>query len=130
MQKNTLGLIVAGILLLVAGAYIVHLRSENDRPKDMEAKKAALPAVSLGSTAAPRVLTPEQRKAMLDKLAAANASTPHGVWFATAPNNSEAVNFQKQIQSVFEEAGWKVLGNEPVTFSLKPGIFFFMAEED
>ena len=52
------------------------------------------------------------------------------MWFATVPNNPEAATFQKQIQSVFEEAGWKVAGNDPVTFSLKPGVFFFMAEEE
>src|SRR5207244_1210507 len=37
---------------------------------------------------------------------------------------------QKQIQSVFEEAGWQTKSNVPVTFQLKPGVFFFMADEN
>ena len=92
---------------------------------------AAAPAVARGepNAAAGRVLTAEQRKAMLEKLDSRGGTT-HSVWFATVPNNPEAGNFQKQIQSVFEEAGWKVQSNRPVTFGLKPGIFFFMAEED
>ena len=66
---------------------------------------------------------------MLDKLDSRGGTT-HTVWFATVPGNPEAANLQKQIQSVFEEAGWKVSGNEPVSFSLKAGIFFFMADEE
>jgi len=131
MQKNIFGLVIAGILLVGAGAYIVHLRSENQQLKVTTTPPAGAPAVARGdaNSRAGRVLTEEQHHAMLEKLDSRGGAT-HSVWFATVPNNTEASNFQKQIQSIFEEAGWKVHSNRPVTFSLKPGIFFFMAEED
>ncbi len=133
MQKNILGLVVLGVLLVGAGAYIVHLRGENQQLKTTSTvpAPAAAPAMARSdtNTVGGRTLTPEQRRAMLEKLDSRGGAT-HYVWFATVPNNPEASNFQKQIQGVFEEAGWKVHSNRPVTFGLKPGIFFFMAEEE
>ena len=131
MQKNILALVIVGVLVVGAGAYIVHLRTENEQLKVTGTQPGAAPVVARGDSKAgtPRVLTPEQRAAMLEKLDSRGGTT-HSVWFSTVPNNPEAANFQKQLQSVFEEAGWKVAGNTPVTFSLKPGVFFFMAEED
>jgi len=130
MQKNIVGLVIIGVLLVGAGAYIMHLRSENEQLKVTPPPPAAPAAArSEPNAVAARVLSPEQRKAMLEKLDSRGGAA-HSVWFATVPNNPEAGNFQKQIQQVFEEAGWKVQGNRGVTFSLKPGIFFFMADED
>lgn len=130
MQKNIVGLVIIGVLLVGAGAYIMHLRSENEQLK-VTAPAAAPPVAARSdpNTGAARVLTADQRKSMLEKLDS-RGGTAHSVWFATVPNNSEASNFQKQIQQVFEEAGWKVQGNRGVTFALKPGLFFFMADED
>jgi len=136
MQKNIVGLVIIGVLLVGAGAYIMHLRTENEQLKvtaPPPAQPAAAPPVAARNdpnAGAPRVLTAEQHKAMLEKLDSRGSTTAHSVWFATVPNNAEASNFQKQIQQVFEEAGWKVGGNRNVTFSLKPGIFFFMADEE
>jgi hypothetical protein len=127
MQKNILGIVIVGVLVVGAGAYIVHLRTENEQLKLGGTKASA--ARGEASAPAARVLSAEQRQAMLEKLDS-RGGTAHAVWFATVPNNPEAASFQKQIQGVFEEAGWTVAGNAPVTFSLKPGIFFFMAEEE
>ena len=126
MQKNIPGLVIAGVLLVGAGAC-----SKSEPPKSTGTTSAAAPAVARSESAvtAGRVLSAEQRKAMLEKLDSRGGAT-HTVWFATVLNNPEAVNFQKQIQSVFEEAGWKVGGNVGVTFSLKQGVFFFMADEE
>jgi hypothetical protein len=126
MQKRIPGLIIVGVLLVGAGAC-----SKNEPAKSTETTSAAAPAVARSEPAvtAGRTLTAEQRKAMLEKLDSRGGAT-HTVWFATTPNNPEAAAFQKQIQSVFEEAGWKVGGNAPVPFSLKAGVFFFMAEEE
>jgi hypothetical protein len=134
MQKNIVAFVIVGVLVVGAGAYIVHLRSENEHLKDTGAKPAASAAAPAGAkvdvvASAPRVLTPEQHKAMLEKLDS-RGGTAHTVWFATVPNNPEAGNFLKQLQSVFEEAGWKVAPTTAVTFSLKPGVFFFMADEE
>jgi hypothetical protein len=126
MQKNIVGLVIAAVLLVGAGAYILHLRAENER---LTVKPGATPAAAPDEpSTAGRVLTAEQRKAMIEKLDIRGGTT-HSVWFAVVPN-SEALNFQKQIQSVFEEAGWKVGERERVSFSLKPGLFFFIADED
>jgi hypothetical protein len=133
MQKNILGVVIVGVLLVGAVAYIVHLRTENEQLKVAGSPPAAAPPVARSAAsqnpAGGRVLTAEQRRAMIEKVDSRGGTT-HTVWFATVPNNPEVANFQKQLQGVFEEAGWKVGGNTPVTFSLKPGVFFFMAEED
>ena len=132
MQKNILGLVIAGVLLVGGAAYIVHLRTENERLKGTANAPAAAPVLARAAdpnATAGRVLTAEQRQTLVAKLDIRGGAT-HSVWFATIPNNPEASNYQKQIQSAFEEAGWTVQSNRPVTFSLKPGVFFFVADED
>ena len=126
MRQNILGVVIVGGLLIGAAGC-----SKNEPSQSTAAKPAAAPAAARSDAAATagRTLTAEQRKAMLDKLDS-RGGTAHMVWFASVPGNPEAAAFQKQIQSVFEEAGWKVSGNDPVSFSLKAGIFFFMADEE
>src|SRR5438552_18438127 len=106
MQKNILGIVIAGVLLVLAAVYIVHLRTENQRLKGGDVK-----AVVSSSSTAGRVITAEQRKIMVEKLSGGSA---YPVWFATVANNPEAAEFQKQLQSVFEEAGWTMKSNVPV----------------
>ncbi len=128
---------IAGLVLAIAIVwYITHINAENARlraaasnapvaaPAD---RPAAAPAAAPAAPAAARTLTAEQRQAMLEKL---NASPGRPVWFATVPNNPEAATFQKQIQSVFEAAGWEIKGNSAVRFPMKPGIFVFAADEE
>ena len=112
--------------------YITHLNAEIARmraagPAAPDAASAARPPAAAAAPAAARVLTPEQRQAMIEKLGATPASP---VWFATVPNNPEATAFQKTLQGVFEEAGWQVHGNSPIRFAMKPGIFIFAADEE
>jgi hypothetical protein len=132
---------VAGLVLAVGVVwYITHLNAELSRmraaaPTAPIAAPAAhpAPAADAASATAPRSLTPEQRQAMLARLTTSvdgSSSTGHPVWFATIPNNPEAAAFQKTLQAVFEEAGWKVQGNAPIRFPMKAGIFVFAADED
>jgi hypothetical protein len=124
---------IAGLLLAIAVVwYITHLNAEIARmraagPAIPDAASAARPPAAAAAPAAARVLTPEQRQAMIEKLGATPASP---VWFATVPNNPEATAFQKTLQAVFEEAGWQVHGNSPIRFAMKPGIFIFAADEE
>ena len=92
-----------------------------------QAPAAAAPAQPAAAPAAARSLTGEQRQAMLEKLQN-NPGRP--VWFATVPNNPEAATYQKQIQSVFEAAGWEIKGNSPIKFPMKAGIFVFAGDEE
>jgi hypothetical protein len=119
--------------------YITHLNAEIARMRASSSsapaaapgdQPAAAPAPAPAAPAAPvaaRVITPEQRTAMIEKLAA-TAGSP--VWFATVPNNPEAATYQKTLQKVFEDAGWEVKGNSVVRFAMKPGIFIFAADEE
>lgn len=137
-------------LAVVAGgvAYIVHLQSELtrlqgevaqnkgvSRPVAAPAAKAPAPAAQAPVAAAappvtPRTIEPEKRQAMIEKLGGPGSSLSNPVWFATIPNNPEAAAFQKQLQGIFEEAGWLVKGNVPVRFSMKPGVYVFAADEE
>jgi hypothetical protein len=114
--------------------YVTSLNAENARLRAgsptapaAPGAPAAAPAAAPAVPAAPRALTSEQRQAMLEKLQN-NPGRP--VWFATVPNNPEAATYQKQIQSVFEAAGWEIKGNSVVRFPMKPGIFIFAADEE
>ncbi len=153
MKLTVVGL-VAGIALI---AYIVHLRGEITilenqldavsqappaaparsvsaaapiaRPNEAPAPQAAsLPAAAV-SAPEPRRISEVQRTIMIEKLSSDGYNTGSPVWFATVPNDPEAAAFQKALQSVFEEAGWKVQANGVVGFQMKPGIFIFAADE-
>jgi hypothetical protein len=76
-----------------------------------------------------RVVTAEQKAAMLEKLGGTEMST-RPVWFATTMQDPESVAYQRALQAVFEEAGWQVIGVSPIRFASKPGIFLFSADEE
>jgi hypothetical protein len=76
-----------------------------------------------------RVITAEQKAAMLEKLGGTEMSS-RPVWFATTMQDPESVAYQRQLQSVFEEAGWQVIGVSPIRFASKPGIFLFSGDEE
>ncbi|GIW45135.1 MAG: hypothetical protein KatS3mg077_2417 [Candidatus Binatia bacterium] len=132
------------VALAGMGWYILELRAEIGRLQRQ--LQAAAPSVATGprrgdssktgiqvtatAPASPRILTEEQRAAMIRALGGPNSSLANPVWFATVPDDPEAAAFQKQIQSAFEEAGWIVKGNAPVRFRMKPGIYIFAADED
>ncbi len=132
---------VAAVLVIGLIGYIVYQQNQisllQQRPAPVPAASptVAKPAAAAAAAAPaapvvdPRVLTADQRKTLIEKLGGPNSSLSNPVWFATAPNNPEAAAFQKQLQSAFEEAGWKIRGNVPVRFPIKPGIFVFSADE-
>ncbi|MCC6849770.1 MAG: hypothetical protein IT294_14795 [Deltaproteobacteria bacterium] len=108
--------------------YITAINAENARLRSAATNAPAASAErAAAGAAAARSLTGEQRQAMLEKLQN-NPGRP--VWFATVPNNPEAAAYQKQIQSVFEAAGWEIKSNSVVRFPMKPGIFVFAADEE
>lgn len=137
-------------ILRIAGAaavglalwYIAHLQGEiadKDRRLDAvpasEGKSAAQAAPAVPADAATdsgggRALTPGQRSTMINALSRGGMYAGSPVWFATVPNDPEAAAFQQALQSVFEEAGWKVMGNSEVRFQMKPGVFVFAADVD
>lgn len=146
MKPVQLAAVLSAILVVGSGAaYIAHLHS---RIGELEQRLASITHGSPGRAAsqsgsverpaardpskssAPRTLTPEQREAMIRALGGPNSSLANPVWFATVPNDPETANFQNQIQSAFEEAGWIVKGNARVRFRMKPGVYIFAADED
>jgi hypothetical protein len=66
---------------------------------------------------------------MLAKLRA-TSGPERPIWFATYANNAEAATFRLALQTIFEEAGWEVRGNEQVNFQLKPGLYLMAADEE
>ena len=132
---------IAGLVLVIGVVwYVTHLNSEIARMRAASDKAhatapangaasapAAAPAAPAAAPAAPRVLTPEQRQAMLTALGGA-AGNP--VWFAVVPNNPEAAAFQQSLEEIFKEAGWRVDGKKTVSFPMKPGVFIFAADEE
>jgi hypothetical protein len=88
---------------------------------------AAATATPPPPTNTARALSADQRAAMLEKLRA-ETGAQKDVWFASAANDSEAAAYQRMLQSVFEEAGWRVVRSGPAAFPLRPGVFFLMAD--
>ncbi len=95
-------------------------------PKAAAAPTAAAPA---DSQAPARTISEKQRTAMIDTLSVGGYNAGSPVWFATIPNNPEAAAFEKQLESVFTDAGWVVKGNKPIGFNMKAGIYIFAADE-
>jgi hypothetical protein len=135
-----------GVLLFAVaceGMYIAYLRGQLKTSSGAALHREA-PATGARSTpqASPvsnsppppqvdggRVVTPEQKAAMLEKLGGGQMSS-RPVWFATTMQDPESVAYQRALQSVFEEAGWQVVGVSPIRFASKPGIFLFSADEE
>lgn len=130
---------VLAAVIVVLGVYVGRLRWQNSFLRAdvarLEARVAAAPtapppapaATAASAVTGPRALTPEQRRAMVDKLNT-EAGPQKDVWFVRAANNREAEAYQQELQKVFEEAGWKVRGASAAGFSLRPGVFFLMAD--
>jgi len=74
-----------------------------------------------------RELVDWQREAMLSRLR--QETDTKDVWFIRASGDPEAAAYQKALQSVFEEAGWRVRSSRSAGFPLRAGIFFLMADE-
>ncbi len=102
------------------------LRAENAR---LQAKLAELRDRAEAAPQKPegRELADWQREAMLARLRA--EAGDKNVWFVRASGDPEAAAFQKALQSVFEEAGWRVRSVRAAGFPLRAGIFFMMADE-
>lgn len=140
--------VVALLVVLVgAGFYIMQLRADNavlraelatirqrPAPAPARAEPQAPAAASELDTAQEqrrpggRVLSSEQRNAMISELRSETGPV-RDVWFAYSPNDAESLTFERSIQDAFEEAGWTVRHSAPSSFTLRPGIFFLMADE-
>ncbi len=143
MQGNLIVRLLAVAVVAAAIAYIIHLRNEvaqspaavpapvAQKPAEPAAQAPAQPAAAAPAAAlSSRTIDPEKRAAMIKALGGPNSSLANPVWFMTIPNNSEAAAFQKQLQGIFEEAGWIVKANTPVRFPMRAGIYIFAADED
>ncbi len=155
-SRLTVRIVVAVIGVVVIG-YIIHLQSqiaslegrlaqsgtpgaaapaaapprEGHAPQQAPASQSQVPqSQPPRAPAEPRTLTASQREAMIVRLGGRNNPDAPPVWFATVPNNREAAEFQRQLQAVFEEAGWQVKGNAPIKFAMKAGIYLFSADEE
>ncbi len=133
--------LVLAVVLAAGGWYVSGLRGEIRRLKAENAPAAPKPAPAAEGAPAPDTaaqaadagrwqLTDAERSAMLFHLGAEGTSVANPIWFVTDSRNPDAVAMQRSLRRVFEEAGWQVRGNAPVTFQLKPGIFFLMADEE
>ncbi len=132
---------IAGLVLAIGVVwYITHLNAEIARMRASADKAPAgapaagsaaapanAPAAAPAAPAAPRVITPEQRQAMLTALGGA-AGNP--VWFAVVPNNPEAAAFQQTLEEIFKEAGWRIDGKKTIGFPMKAGVFIFAGDEE
>jgi hypothetical protein len=138
-SKPVLYAIVAALALIAIGEalYIGRLRWRNafvradleNAQRQLAARSSAPPPASAPAPvrSANRNLSAEQRAAMLEKLTA-EAGAQKDVWFTSAANDAEAIAYQRALQGVFEEAGWRVRRSAPAEFALRPGIFFMMAD--
>jgi hypothetical protein len=115
-----------------AGWYITYLRAENTRlaTQQVTTQKPALARpLAPSDTSGGRSLSSEQRDAILNGLRSV-VSMERPVWFTTAAGDPEATTFRMTLQTIFEEAGWTVRGNTTATFSIKPGLYLFSADEE
>jgi hypothetical protein len=135
LTKTSLVVAIGVLSLAVTGAgmYIGRLRWQNAMLRaDLaraQRRLAAVPSprVPAAVVTTDRTLSDEQRRAMLDRLSG-ETSAQKDVWFAWAADDREAAAYQRSLQGVFEQAGWKVRRSAPAAFSLRPGIFFLMAD--
>jgi hypothetical protein len=144
-MSSGVAVLIVLLMVFVGGAtwYIARLRSENEalRFQLAEQKQASVsPApqakpAPTGAAAEPaaaaegRKLSEGQRAAMVAKLHD-QTGLFREVWFTVTPNNSEATAYKEQLASAFKEAGWDVRGDSTNPFSLRPGIYFLMADEN
>jgi hypothetical protein len=150
---STLLRLIVVVAVVAAGVYIAHLRSVID---DLEGRLATVAPSAAPQAAAPRVaaeqgavteappaaadapvepadarlLTAEERAAMVAALSNEGMNFGSPVWFETVPNDPNALAFQKELQSAFEDAGWIVKETGVVGFAMKPGVYLFAADED
>ncbi len=86
------------------------------------------PAPATQAPAGPRGISAAQRAALVSTLKAETGPIKKA-WFSVQSTNAEAVSFQKWLATAFEEAGWQVESSPWPAGGLKPGVFFFAAEE-
>lgn len=145
---RTAVMVVLALAAAGASVWAMSLRSDNERLRARVAflsatgtaaedntPPTAAPAPTPAPTPAadapttppgPNRLTDDDRAAMRAKLPA--TATPESrVWFSVSPD-PEAQALAQDIQQVFQQAGWNVV-TRPTTFNVRPGFFFFAADE-
>jgi hypothetical protein len=86
------------------------------------------PAKAAVAPSGPRGIGASQRAALVATLKSETGPVKKA-WLSVQSTNAEAVTFQKWLQAAFEEAGWQVETSPWPGGGLKPGVFFFAAEE-
>jgi tetratricopeptide (TPR) repeat protein len=97
--------------------------AELERLSELAAPSSNAPA----SSGAPGPIDPATASAVLRGLSAAGRG--HPVWFAVAEGNDDTQSFYRALRDLFVRAGWVVRQEERVGFSIKPGLFMFVADE-
>ena len=123
------------IALIGATAYIIHLQGRLGPGQRAAAPAQApvaaapnAPRAAVSDAAVAGVLTPDQQRAMQERLAEAPPEQ-RKAWFHVQANNQNTAAVQAALQQVFEAAGWKT---ETVRggFAVKSGIFLLAGEEE
>lgn len=90
---------------------------------------AATPRPAAADSGPGRTLSVEQKKAIQQVLASVEGDTKNS-WIQVQAGDREANAFADQLAGVFRDAGWNVTASTITGMTLKPGIFFFEAEEE
>jgi hypothetical protein len=136
------GLLYAIVFLAAAAAVATRLCTDVDTDRKRKKKprvaetKAAAPAAAPESQPSPPGPEPrgkimkgpigDEKLNELTESLSKHAGKP--VWFATYTNDQTAVALQRQLEDVFQAAGWEVRANTPIRLTFKYGILLFVAE--
>ena len=143
-MKRSNGLVIALVLLGVAGIFIARLLLENFQLKvevaNLRSKQTTTAAqiartpppaaaAAAPSAAGARTVIESARQMMNDALLAEQGAD-RKAWIRVDPRDREASAFAGEIAAAFKDAGWdaKVLDNEGLRF--KPGLLFLVGSED
>jgi len=120
------------VALFAAVTYILRLQHEITVLREGGGQRSAASAPrapSPAASAAPRTLTDEQRRAMIEALGAETGSV-RKVWFQVEQNRPEPAAFAKTLEQAFHDAGWEVQVSDSGGLAFKPGVSVLVADED
>jgi tetratricopeptide (TPR) repeat protein len=72
----------------------------------------------------------EESRARLLQDLSTEAFAGRPVWLTATSADSRSAQMMGEVKDVFLQAGWSVEASETVEFSLKPGVFIFVAEDE
>jgi arylsulfatase A-like enzyme len=135
-NRNPLWVVLVAGLAIVAvaeGAYIGRMQWQNGCSRPISSARnrrfrRSPPCRRRLRPRRPRAPCPPRIAARWSPSSKEETGEQKDVWFEWAPNDREAAAYAKALQGAFEEAGWTVKKSAPSPFSLKPGVFFLMAD--